>query len=176
MSKPKDCASPPTADAPENDFGVVAPGTKVTIHVLATGRDLEATISRREPAADPITRTVHFELDVPDPEKTLPVGTTGEIRIEVGEPQAATMIPLSSAAVRGTKASVFVVDGDVAHAKVVPVKGEIAGKLYVDTALPPGAKVVTEGRALLADGDKVSAGTEKTAPAASAQAAEGAKP
>jgi membrane fusion protein (multidrug efflux system) len=145
------------ADAPEVDFSVVAPGSKVSIHVLATGKELLATISRRAPSADAQTRTVHFELDVPDPTKEIPVGTTGELRIEIGEPLPATEIPLSAASVRGTKARVFVVEGDVAHARVVPVLGEIAGKLFLDATLRPGEQVVTEGRALLSDGDRVAA-------------------
>lgn len=148
------------ADAPEVDFDVVAPGTKVTIHVLATKKDEVAIISRRAPSADAMTRTVHFELDVPDPGRTIPVGTTGELRIEVGEPAPAVSIPLSAAAVRGTKANLFIVEGDTARARVVPVKGELAGRLFLEPQLPTGAKVVTEGRALLSDGDKVDATVE----------------
>ena len=67
------------ADAPEIDFDVVAPSTKVNIHVTATNRDLIATISRRAPSADSGTRTVHFELDIPDSDRSIPVGTTGEL-------------------------------------------------------------------------------------------------
>lgn len=156
-----------TADAPEIDFDVVGPSTKVVVHVIATNRDLEAIISRRAPAADATTRTVHFELDVPDPGRTIPVGTTGEIRIDVGEPSLALVVPLAAAAVRGTKASLFVVEGTTAHARVLPVKGEIAGKLFLEPQLAPGARVVTEGRALLSDGDQVSAALE-TPPAAQA--------
>ncbi len=144
-----------TADAPEVDFGIVAPGTKVTIHVTATNTNLTGTISRRAPSADFGTRTVHFELDMPNPDQSIPVGTTGELRIEVGEPIPSSELPLSAASIRGTKASVFVVDGSVAHARVFAVKGEIGGRLYLETALAPGSKVVTEGRALLNDGDRV---------------------
>ena len=153
-----------TADAPEVDFGVISPGTKVTVHVISTGADLVATIARRAPSADSTTRTVHFELDVPDPEKTIPVGTTAEIRIEVGTPAPATVIPLAAASVRGTKVSVFVIEGDIAHLRVVALKGELAGRLYLDPQLPPGARVVTEGRALLNEGDRVAATLEPSAP------------
>lgn len=144
-----------TADAPESDFDVVAPGTKVTIHVFSTGKDVPATITRRAPAADLGSRTVHFEIDVPDPERKIPVGTTGEVHIEVGEPQPATEVPLQAATVRGTKAKVFVVEGDVVHVKSVAVKGESGGRLFLDPSLPASALVVTEGRALLDDGDHV---------------------
>ena len=159
-----------TADAPELDFDVVAPGTKVKLHVFATNKDVTATVTRRAPAADPLTRTVHFEIDVADPKREIPVGTTGEVRIEVGEPQPATEIPLYAATLRGTKATVYVVEGDVAQAKTLAVKGEGGGQLFLDTALPAGAQVVTEGRALLENGDKVSAKTaEETPPPAPKQ-------
>jgi RND family efflux transporter MFP subunit len=154
-----------TADAPEVDFDVVPTGTRVSIHVPATGKDLVATVSRRAPAADPGTRTVHFELDVPDPDRSIPVGTTAELRIEVGEPAAATAIPLYAATVRGTQASLFVIEGDAVRKRVVAVKGELRGLLYCDPELKPGTQVVSEGRALLNDKDKVTATLERVTPA-----------
>jgi hypothetical protein len=146
-----------TADAPEIDFGLIPPGAPVTVRVYATNRDVAATITRRAPAADPATRTVHFEIDIPDPTRGIPVGTTGEVHIDVGTPVPATEIPLYAATIRGEKASLFVVDGGIAHQQTVAVKGEAGGSLFVDTALPAGALVVAEGRALLEDGDHVDA-------------------
>ncbi len=145
-----------TADAPEIDFDLVPPGTRVTVHVYATNRDLVASITRRAPAADPATRTVHFEIDIPDPTRTIPVGTTGEVRIEVGTPSPATAIPLYAATIRGSKATLFVVDHDVAHKQTIAVKGESGGSLFLDRALAPGTAVVAEGRGLLENGDLVS--------------------
>jgi membrane fusion protein (multidrug efflux system) len=159
------------ADAPEIDFGFLAPGTKVKIHVLATNQDVSATISRRAPAADPVTRTAHFEMDVADPERALPVGTTADIHIDIGAPEPATEIPLSAATVRGDQAVVFVVDGNIARKRTVLVKGERAGRLFLDVALTPGTKVVTEGRALLSDKDKVTATQQDEAPSAAPAAA-----
>lgn len=143
------------ADAPEIDFGFLSPGAQVKVHVLATNKDLTATISRRAPAADPMTRTVHFEMDVADPERALPVDTTADISIDIGTPEPATEIPLSAATVKGDKAVVFVVDGNTAHRQTVQVEGEREGRLFLDVALAPGTKIVTEGRALLSDNDKV---------------------
>jgi len=164
-----------TADAPEVDFDVVAPGAKVVIHLVATGKDLDATISRRAPAADEVTRTVHFELDVPDPERTIPVGTTAEIRIEVGDPSPAVSVPLAAAAVRGSKAALFVVEANVAHARTFRVKGEAGGRIFLEPELAAGATVVTEGRALLSEGDQVEATLDTGAPAtrSTAQASDG---
>ncbi len=144
-----------TADAPEIDFDVVAPGNKITVHVYATNEDRVAVIARRAPAADPTTRTVHFEIDLADPQRNIPVGTTGEVRVEVGAPVAATEVPLYAATLRGLKATLFVIDGDTAHQRTFSVKGEAGGQVYLDTSLTAGSHVVTEGRALLEDGDQV---------------------
>ena len=145
------------ADAPEVDFAVVDPKTKVAVSLLSTKATLEAVVSRRSPFADPGTRTIRFELDVPDPNKSIPVGTTAELTIDVGEPMSVTEIPSIAASIKGTKAAVFVLEGDVAKLMSVPIKGEAAGTLYLAQDLKPGSKVVTEGRALLNDGDKVTA-------------------
>ena len=148
------------AEVPEADFGVVATGTTVDIHVLATDRRLRAKIARRSPAADLSTRTIHLEIDVPDPDRSLPVGTTAELTVEVGDPSPATEIPLIAAAVRGAKATVFVVEGQTGRKGVYAVKGERGGSLFLEPSLAPGARVVTEGRALLKDGDRVEAKLE----------------
>lgn len=143
------------ADAPESDFTVVAPGTQVKILIEATGATLTATISRRAPAADEQTRTVHFEIDYDNKDHALPVGSTARLTIEVGQPKPATEVPLAAATLRGDKATLYVVDNGVAKRVVVPVLGAAEGVLYVDPKLPAGREVVVEGRALLDDGDKV---------------------
>jgi membrane fusion protein (multidrug efflux system) len=166
-----------TADAPEMDFEAISPGTKVTVHVYATNRDLPATITRRAPAADPVTRTVHFEIDIPDSNHEIPVGTTGEVRLQVGQPVSSTEIPLYAATVRNNKAKLFTVDQNVAHAQTVPIRGEAGGSLFVDPSLSAGTAVVTEGRGLLEDGDRVTAkelvaeGTAPSPPASQAPVA-----
>jgi RND family efflux transporter MFP subunit len=145
------------ADAPESDFAVVAPDTAVAITVLSTGARLAGAISRRAPAADDVTRTVHFEIDLPNAGRKLPVGTTATIAIEVGAPEKATAVPLRAATVRGEQAALFVVEGALAKSKTLPLLGEAAGLLYLDPRLPDGSLVVVEGRALLDDGDRVAA-------------------
>lgn len=163
-----------TLDVPEDDFGIVAPETPLAVHLLATGSTLRGAISRRSPSADPDTRTVHVEVDMPDPHREIPVNTTGEARVDVGAPRPATAIPLDAAAISGSKAALFVVAGGVAHKATFHVEGERGGTLFVDTELAPGTQVVTEGRAVLADGDHV-APKEVPFSAASASAAPSAK-
>lgn len=144
-----------TFDVPESDFEVVAPGTPVKILVVATGKTVVGSIARRSPSADPDTRTVHAEVDLADKERTIPVNTTGEATIEVGEPVRATAIPLPAASITGSKAAVLVIEGGVAHKKTFPVLGEKGSDVYLASDLKPGTLVVTEGRFALANGDAV---------------------
>lgn len=143
-------------DAPEMDFDAVAPGTPVEVTIVATRRTVVAKVARRAPSADDESRTVSFEVDVADPKREIPAWTTGEVHLEVGQPQAATELPVVAATVRGGQATLFVVDGQAAHTRTVAVLGEAAGKLYLDpTALNAETRVITEGRAIVSDGDAV---------------------
>jgi membrane fusion protein (multidrug efflux system) len=144
-----------TVDVPEGDFAVVAPGTPLTVRVLATGETIPGTISRRSPSADADTRTVHCEVDMPDPKRHIPVNTTGEVRIEIGRPLPATAVPLDSASISGSKAVLFVVEGGKARKATYAVQGELGGALFLETSLEPGTPVVSEGRAILTEGDAV---------------------
>lgn len=146
-----------TLDVPEVDFDVVAPDTKVSLHVLATDTTVQATIARRSPSADPDTRTVHVEIDVPDPKRLIPVNTTGEVSIEVGAPVKASSVPLYAASVTGAKAVLFIVDNGVAQKKSFPLLGEKGSDLYLDPSLKAGTLVVTEGQFVLTNGERVEA-------------------
>ncbi|MBS2025092.1 MAG: efflux RND transporter periplasmic adaptor subunit [Deltaproteobacteria bacterium] len=142
------------ADAPETDFDAIAPKTPVTIAAFATGAELRAQVSRRAPAADPGSRTVRFEIDLPNTDRSLPVGTTADVRLAAGSEQRASVVPLPAGSVRGERVSLFVVDAGVAHKRTAKLLGERSGRLYLEP-LPTGTRVVTEGRTTLLDGDRV---------------------
>ena len=148
-------------DVPEEDFDLVKPGVKVDVLALSIGRHVVGTIARRSPAADESTRTVHFEIDLQDPSRTLPVGTTAELAVAAGAPLPAIEIPLAAAAVKGSKATLFLADNGQARKVVVNVLGEKAGRLFVDTSLPDKALVITEGRTLLKEGESVQVSVDR---------------
>ena len=152
-----------TVEVPEADFDAVPPGTPVRIHLLANGRDLTGTISRRAPSADSNTRTVHIEIDLPNQDRSIPVGTTAEVRLDAGQAVPATEIPLAAASVRGKQATVVVVEGDVARKRTVRVRGERGGSLFIDPALKSGSLIVLEGRESVSEGDKVQAKRQQVA-------------
>ncbi len=145
-------------DAPEKDFEIVGPGVPVHVAMLATGAQVQAAVSRRAPKADPSTRTIHFEVDVSDPQQRYPTGTTAVVHVDVGKPVPAVRIPLEGATQQGEKAKLFVVQGNAAHLRTLKVLGERGGGLYFGPGvLPPRTWIVTDGRALLSDGDVVQA-------------------
>ena len=145
------------ADAPESDFDMLNPGMPVHVQVYATKKDVIGKISRRAPGTLRETRTVHFEVDVPDPARDIPTNTTGEIHIEASIAIPSTVVPLYATEVRGDLASVFIVKGGAVHRAAFHVVGEIGGRLFVDPSLVPGTAVVLQGRELLEDGDRVAA-------------------
>jgi hypothetical protein len=107
---------------------------------------------------------VHFEIDVADPTRSIPVGTTAALAVGVGEAVPAVLVPLKAAAVREARASLFVVDGTTARKVTATVLGEAQGRLYLDPwAVPAGARVVLEGRGTLKDGDRVAPRAEERA-------------
>jgi membrane fusion protein, multidrug efflux system len=156
-----------SADVPEIDFEAVAPKTSLKIKLLATGKELTGQVVRRAPSADPSTRTVHFEVDVPNADREIPVGTTAEIFVEVGQPAPAIEIPLLAAKIRGKSATVFIVEESIAKRVTVEVLGERGGSLFVKPDLKAGTYVVTQGRARLGNNDKVAAKIESAKAGAS---------
>lgn len=144
-----------TFDVPEVDYRATAPGTEARLKILATGMEISGQIARRSPSADPATRTIRVEIDVQDAERVLPVGTTAEVFIEVGTAQDAIELPLRAATIRGTKANLFILDGDAAKSMSARVLGESSKSVFLERFITAGTLVVVEGRAQLQNGDVV---------------------
>jgi len=145
------CAS----DAPEQDHPFLSVGRAVHLRLLATSRELDGTISRVSPSADPSTRTLHFEVDLDNQDRAIPVGTSVEMLILENAGRNVIHLPTAAAKVEGTRATVFVLEGDRVRKKVLNFIGEREGELYLSPDLPPGAQVVVDGREQLEDGDPV---------------------
>lgn len=153
-------------DVPETDYAAVAPGKTLDVLVLAGALHVQAVVSRRSPSADPGTRTVHVEADLANNSRTLPLNTTAEVRVELGAPVPALSVPLTAVDVRGERASFFIVDKGKASKRRAQVLGEAGSMLFITPDIPPDAPLITEGRALLKDGDAVLAHLLETAGAA----------
>ena len=155
-----------SAEAPRWTSTSSPRGTPVHIAALATNRELRGTIARRSPAADPSTRTVHLELDVPDADRTIPVGTTGEIasRSASPSPRPKSHSPQPRCAAR--KATVFVVEGNMAQQRRLSREGRAGGRALPRSSLRPGRARRHRG-ARAAQRGRPSRGAARAAPAGS---------
>ena len=142
-------------DASEQDHPILEVGRGVHLRLLATSTELDAKISRVSPSADPATRTIHFEVDIDNKDRAIPVGTSVEMQITEGGGRKVIQLPAAAAKVEGVRASVFVLEGDRVHKKVLQLLGEREGQLFLSPDLPPGAQVVLDGREQLEEGDQV---------------------
>lgn len=144
-----------SVEAPETLAGALAPSTAVGVKLLAVGDERAAVISRRAPAADPVTRTVHLEIDLDPKGAQIPVGTTATVSVEVGEPQKAIELPLTAANVRGEDATLFVLEDRAVKKRTAHILGERGGSLFLEPKIADGAQVVVEGKNGLRDNDIV---------------------
>jgi RND family efflux transporter MFP subunit len=142
-------------DAPEEDHPFLEVGRAVHLRLLANSREVDGRISRVSPSADPGTRTIHFEVDLGNQDRSIPVGTTADMLILEAVGRPVIQLPSAAAKVAGTQATVFVLEGNRVHKRVLAFLGEREGQLYLAPDLPPGALVVLDGRDQLADGDLV---------------------
>lgn len=151
-------------DVPEADYGAVSTGTPLKLKLTAVDKTFTAEVTRLSPQADALTRTLHVEADLPNGRRDFPTGTTAEVSLEIGEPRPALEVPLMAARVRGTTATVFVVENDAAVRHELKVLGEVGKSLFVEPTIPAGARVVTLGRSQLNPKDRVMARLETGAP------------
>ncbi len=144
------------ADVPEVDFALVAPGPRCASRsprpwTARRGR-LPARPCGRSLDAYPYTRRSTFRTRAgTSPWAPRPRSASTSAR-PWRRPRSPPPGPRS-----GHKATIFFLEGETARALTVSVAGEIGGSLFVDPSLAAGMLVVTEGRALLTEGDRVSA-------------------
>ena len=113
-------------------------GRIVHLNLLANSKELDARISRVSPAADASTRTIHFEVDLDNKDRSFPVGTTAEMLILESAGREVVQLPSAAAMVQGNRATVFVVAGGRVQKKVLPFLGERNGTLYLAPGAPGG--------------------------------------
>ena len=146
------------ADIPETALEEVAPGRQVDVHVIATDVTVHATVTRRAPAADPVSRTVRIEIDLPNEDHSMPVRTTAEILVTASRGIDSLSLPLTAGRIVGARAGVWIVESNVAHPRTLRVLGESGDRLFVMPTIPAGSLVVLEGREALGDGVTVHVG------------------
>ncbi len=140
---------------PERDVPMVHVGSKVLVHVQATGQQFQSTVIRYTRDVSNETRTMLAEVDVPNPDLTLTPGMYADITFDLQEKQNALVIP-ASAVIQGDQPAVMLVDSTnqvQKRAIVLGISG--ANTQEVTSGLNLGDRVIVGGLATLQPGQTV---------------------
>ncbi|MDH3976901.1 MAG: efflux RND transporter periplasmic adaptor subunit [Gammaproteobacteria bacterium] len=144
---------------------------------LATGQEVEGRIRYLSAVADPSTRTFNVELEVANPDGSLPAGVTAEIRLSGGQTMAQKVSPSMLSLNTGGDIGIKTVNelNQVEFHNVEVVASEIDG-IWV-TGMPDQARIITVGQGYVTPGQEVRAVVQKpdTALAETGASAEGPK-
>ncbi len=139
----------------EDVVAKIREGDEVAVRVPALGRSFTGRISFAAPAADARTRQYTVKVSLPNPERLLRPGMSGEARFVVGVRRGVLRVPASAVLTRGGEAFVYVVAGGRAAARRVEPGVLAGGYREVRSGLRPGELVVVAGQDFLSDGARV---------------------
>jgi len=124
---------------------------------LATGQEVTGRIRYISPVADPSTRTFNVELEVPNPDGSVPAGVTAEMKLPGGSEMAHKISPALLTLGADGNIGIKIVDefNRVEFFEVELALSEQDG-VWV-TGLPETAKIITVGQGYVAPGQTVDA-------------------
>lgn len=143
-------------NVPQIHLGQVPVGTFANV-TLDNGDTIESQVSYISAAADSATRTLPVELDVPNPDHTIPAGISAHITFELNETRAHALSPALLSVDDQGDMSVKTLDMDnkVVVSKVKIIRSD-RDKVWV-TGLPSSVNVITVGQGFVSAGDTVEA-------------------
>lgn len=142
------------AEVAERDVAHVSVGAKALVR-LVSGVELEGTVKHLARKASDKTRTFALEVDLPNPDGTIPSGMTAELRLTAATQPALTVprsvLTLNEAGQIGLR---VVQDGDIAAFLPVDLIDDTEAG-FVVTGVPQGTRVIVAGQDLVRNGDPV---------------------
>jgi multidrug efflux system membrane fusion protein len=151
----------------EREIAHIAVG-EAAIASLVTGQQVEGRIRYLAPVADEATRTFNVELEIDNPDGTIPAGVTAEMLLEGNVALAQKLSPALLTLDSDGQLGIFIVD-EFQRANFIPVTIERSGTdgIWV-SGLPEIADVITVGQGYVNPGQLVNpvAAPSKTSVAA----------
>ena len=150
--------------APESAVPHIKDGGAVEVTVPSLQRTFAGTIARSSNQVDPSTRTMHVEVDVPNPTGALVPGLYAEARVILEHLPDAIAVPTQAIDRSDADTSVLVVTpAGAIERRPVQLGLEAADFAEVVKGLTPGEQVVVGTRSQLRVGDRVQAKVESPA-------------
>ncbi|NNF51848.1 MAG: efflux RND transporter periplasmic adaptor subunit [Gammaproteobacteria bacterium] len=141
---------------PERDFSKLKPEQPAAIEVDALpGQIFMARVARVSPVIDPASGTFKVTIEVPDETASLKPGMFGRFNIEYDRRVNTVLVPRAAMLRDDDKASVFVVEDDVAKRRVVTTGYSSGTNLEIVDGLEAGEEIIVVGQAGLNDGNPV---------------------
>ncbi|SDB53788.1 membrane fusion protein, multidrug efflux system [Desulfonatronum thiosulfatophilum] len=145
---------------PQHSIGRVRVGLPARVNVLRHGM-VEGEVTFVSTLADPATRTFRIEVEVPNPGRDLPAGTSAEVEIPTEEVLAHQVSPAVIGLDDDGRIGVMTVDAeDRVQFHVIEVVRAGREGVWV-TGLPDRARIITVGQGFVRAGEEVIARSEE---------------
>ena len=141
---------------PESYVRYIRIGDPVNVHVPSLNRTFPGKIARFSVDVRADTRTMHTEVDVPNPQRVLMPGLYAEAGVGLDEKENVLTVPLQALSHESNKSTVFVVnrDGELED-RAVQLGLQTTSDAEIISGLNEGEQVVVSDRSGLKPGQKV---------------------
>ncbi|MFD1560929.1 efflux RND transporter periplasmic adaptor subunit [Paraburkholderia silviterrae] len=144
-------------DVPQDDASRVTPGTAVWLTTQQyPGRRFPATVARSANAIDPVSRTLHVEVDVDNADGALMPGAYAQVHLALTTTTPALEVPVSALLFRPDGVTVAVVDAhDKVQLRQVSIGRDFGTYVEIATGLAPTDRVINNPGDAIANGQSV---------------------
>jgi len=140
----------------EKDISGLKTGQEVVFTVDSfAGKNFKGKVNLLYPNVEERTRTLQAEAIVPNSNHLLKPGLFARVLIYTAAPRDAVVAPLTSLMYDNSTISLFVVEGNIAHARTVKTGGKYGENVEIIEGLKDKEQVVTVGQNNLSEGVKV---------------------
>jgi len=141
---------------PESDVRYVRVGDAVNVLVPALNRTCPGKVTRFSVDVREDTRTMHTEVDVPNPDRALVPGVYAEATLILEKRDYVLALPLEAVTYKGSQASAYIVDeaGQIEN-RAVQLGMRTANEVEVESGVREGEQVVVSDRSNLKVGQRV---------------------
>jgi RND family efflux transporter MFP subunit len=141
---------------PESSVRYIGVGDSVAVHVPALNRTFRGKVARFSVDVKEETRTMHTEVDVPNPDRVLIPGVYAEATLTLEKRDNALAVPLQAVSHEEDKTTVYVVtEGGEVKDRPVALGLETASQAEVVSGLVEGESVIVSDRSGLKPGQHV---------------------
>jgi RND family efflux transporter MFP subunit len=133
------------------------------------GQEFAGRVVRSAGALDPATRTLRYEIQVPNDKGTLYAGMYGQAKLAVTQTQSPMVVPTSALVFDAQGTKVWTVEDGKAHARTVDVGRDFGTEVEIESGLKGDESVVTNPGDRLADNVQVHVTTPRDAEPAPAR-------